>query len=141
MRVGFVLQSAEIKPLFFDLFLLKKTFYNNKQRSDHSYYRSCPFPAAPPPTCNFLFLNTTSTTSKHSYNLVMRRMMIPNIVPELSSQQELRFRDASRGTHKGTTNLNHHFAHPGTVIIMASINSNHQGGLLCPEFFCLLISR
>jgi len=54
----------------------------------------------------------------------------------LPSQQELRFRDASRGTHKGTTDLNHHFAHPGTVfIIMASINSNHQGGLLCPEFF------
>jgi hypothetical protein len=54
----------------------------------------------------------------------------------LPSQQELRFRDARRGTHKGTTDLNHHFAHPGTVfIIMASINSNHQGGLLCPEFF------
>ena len=32
MRVGFVLRSAEIKPLFFDLFLLKKHW--QQQRSD-----------------------------------------------------------------------------------------------------------
>ena len=55
MRVGFVLRSAEIKPLFFDLFRSNQTKTISGKRART---RVSPFPAAP--SSNSLFLEWTN---------------------------------------------------------------------------------
>jgi len=49
MRVGFVLRSAEIKPLFFDLFRSNKFILNKTADSCLLVKEKASVPAAPPP--------------------------------------------------------------------------------------------